>query len=131
MTVNIEDLTIAQCREIAAMIGQVPASATQAYKSPHIGKTCLIRTYASGVHVGVLVNHQDRMVELVTARRLWAWHTVTGISLSDVATGGIDAKKSRVCDVVLEMTITDALEIIPMSDPAKRSVYDAPVDTGR
>lgn len=41
--------------------------------TPHIGKKCIIRTYASGVHFGTLTAQDGRQVELQNARRLWRW----------------------------------------------------------
>lgn len=91
--------------------------------TPHIGKKCVIRTYASGVHFGTLVSQDGRQVELHDARRLWRWHTGgAGISLSEVAMSGIDAKRSRVAVAVPEITILDALEIIPATDVAAETI---------
>lgn len=95
--------------------------------TPHIGKKCIIRTYASGVHYGTLVSHNGREVELKDARRLWRWRAVAGISLSEVACNGIDAGKSRICALVPAMTILDALEIIPALDGAVSSIEGAAV----
>ena len=99
-----------------------------AVKTPHIGKKCIIRTYASGVHFGTLVDQDGRQVELADARRLWRWHTGgEGISLSEVATTGVDQKRSRIAVTVPAMTILDALEIIPATDAAAASIETAEV----
>ena len=99
-----------------------------AVKTPHIGKKCIIRTYASGVHFGTLVDQDGRQVELSDARRLWRWHTGgKGISLSEIATTGIDQSRSRIAVAVPAMTILDALEIIPTTDAAAASIEAAEV----
>ena len=99
-----------------------------AVKTPHIGKKCIIRTYASGVHFGTLVDQDGRQVELSDARRLWRWHTGgKGISLSVIATTGIDQSRSRIAVAVPAMTILDALEIIPATDAAAASIETAEV----
>lgn len=40
-----------------------------------IGRKCIIRCYASGVHYGTVAAHEGRQVTLTDARRLWRWHT--------------------------------------------------------
>lgn len=95
--------------------------------NPHIGKKCVIRTYASGVHFGTLVAQEGRQVELAGARRLWRWHAAGGISLSEVAVNGVEPKESRICAVVPEMTILDAIEILPASEAAAASIDGAEV----
>jgi hypothetical protein len=109
---NIDDLTIKQAKELAAMFGATTAEPA----SPHVGKKCIIRSYASGVHFGTLVAQHGRQVELTNARRLWRWDVAShGISLSEVAVYGPTGSQSKICCVVAEITILDALEIIPCS----------------
>jgi hypothetical protein len=124
---NIDDLTVGELKKIAEIAGALGGAGDCSYKSPHIGKKCIIRTYASGVHFGELVSQDGRCVELKNARRLWKWFVASGISLSDVAVHGIVAEKSKVCSSVAEMTITDALEIIPASGSAIDSIENAEV----
>lgn len=96
--------------------------------TPHIGKKCIIRCYASGVHFGTLAAQDGRQVELTDARRLWRWHTGgkdKGVSLSAVAITGIDAKRSTVEPVVASITLLDALEIIPATEAATASIEAA------
>ena len=96
--------------------------------TPHIGRKCIIRCYASGVHFGTLSAQDGRQVELTDARRLWRWHTGGhGISLSEVSQTGIDAKKSKIAVTVPAITLLDAIEIIPCSNAAAASIEDAEV----
>ena len=95
--------------------------------TPHIGKRCIIRAYASGVHFGTLAAQDGRQVELTDARRLWRWYAKDGISLSEVSQNGIVAKESRIAQAVPSITILDALEIIPCSDAAVASIVGAEV----
>ena len=93
-----------------------------------IGEYVIVRTYSAGVHAGVLARQEGREVELHDARRLWRWHTAdSGISLSDVAVGGINAKKSRICAVTPRIVLTEAIEIIPASAPARQTIEAADV----
>ena len=123
---NIDDLTIEKAKELAAMF----VSQDVAPPSPHIGKVCIIRTYASGVHCGELVSQNGRQIELKNARRLWRWDVAPhGISLSEVATYGPVGSRSKICVAVDEMTILDGLEVIPCTPQAAKVIDDAPVYT--
>lgn len=84
---NINDLTIGQAKELASMFG---APAAKAF-TPHIGKRCIVRTYASGVFCAEVVAQDGRMLELKNSRRLWSWKASDGISLSAVAVVGVDS----------------------------------------
>jgi hypothetical protein len=93
-----------------------------------IGKKCIIRCYASGVHYGTVIAQDGRQVTLADSRRLWRWHTGgvdRGISLSAVAMTGIDASKSKVEPVLPEIILLDALEIIPASAASQASIEAA------
>ncbi len=94
----------------------------------NIGQKCVIRCYASGVHFGTVVAHEGRQVTLENSRRLWRWHTggkQNGVSLSGVAVNGIDTSKSTVEPVLAQITLLDALEIIPASDKCCASIEAA------
>jgi hypothetical protein len=93
-----------------------------------IGRKCIIRCYASGVHFGTVAAHEGRQVTLTNARRLWRWHTGgkdKGVSLSAVAITGIDARRSIVEPPLAEIVLLDALEIIPTTDAATASIEAA------
>lgn len=93
--------------------------------TPHIGKDCVIRTYASGVHFGRLVAQDGRMVEIADSLRLWRWRAKDGIALSGVAVHGIVARDCKIDSLVPSMTILDALEIIPATEGAAASIRAA------
>ncbi|MBP8216041.1 MAG: hypothetical protein KAX54_00160 [Thauera sp.] len=96
-----------------------------------LGKYVIVRTYSAGVHAGVLARHEGREVELTGSRRLWRWQTADkGISLSDVATGGINPKGSRVCAALEKIVLTEAIEIIPATDAARSTIEAADVARG-
>ena len=93
-----------------------------------IGKKCIVRCYASGVHYGTLVAQDGRQVTLANSRRLWRWHTGgkdKGVSLSAVSLTGLDASRSTVDPVLPEIVLLDALEIIPASEIAQASIEAA------
>ncbi len=95
--------------------------------SPHIGKIVIIRGYASGNHCGELVSQYGRQVELKNSRRLWRWNTDEGISLSEISQTGIVAANSKICMMVPEISLNDALEVIPCSSTAIKSIFEAKV----
>lgn len=121
---DINDLTIGQAKELAAMFG---GAQRDQFVTPHIGKRCIVRTYASGVFCATVVAHDGRMVELRDSRRLWSWKAADGISLSAVATSGVVPEKCRFPQSVPEMTVLDALEIIPASAVALATIDATPV----
>lgn len=85
----------------------------------------LIRTYASGVHFGTLKEH-DRStnhVVLANAKRLHQW--AGACSLSQVAMDGIDLSHSRISIPVPEITLGQAIEIIPMSEKSATQMMEA------
>lgn len=120
---DINSLTIGQAKELASLFGA--ASPAGAF-TPHIGKKCIIRTYASGVFFGTLTKQDGRMVELTNVRRLWSWKAADGISLSAVAVDGVNAKGCKFPQATPQHTLLDALEIIPASDKAIASIEAVP-----
>ena len=123
---DINDLTIGQAKELTAMFGGQEATTP----SPHTGKKCIIRTYASGVHFGEVVSQSGRQVELKNARRLWRWDADPhGVSLSEVAKYGPVGSRSKICCVIDQMSVLDGLEVIPCTDEATRVIEGAKVYT--
>ncbi len=75
-----------------------------------IGKKVLIRTYSAGVHFGELISRNGQEAHLKNARRLWSWNGA--LSLSEVASKGIELEKSKISEAVQEIILTQATEII-------------------
>ena len=120
---NIENLTFGEMKKIAEIFNGIGKSQNQeATFTPHIGKRCIVRTYASGVFCAEVVAQSGRMVELKNCRRLWSWKAADGISLSAVAVNGVDPSKCRFPVATESQTVLDALEIIPATDKALRSI---------
>lgn len=82
-------------------------------------KYCVVRTYSAGVHIGYVKSIIGKEVELVSSRRLWRWSGAA--TLSQVAVDGCKSEKFTVA--VPEITLTEAIEIIPCTDKAKRILY--------
>ena len=93
-----------------------------------VGKKCVVRCYASGVHYGTVTAQDGRQVTLENSLRRWRWHTGgtdKGVSLSAVAVTGIDASRSKVEPSVALIVLLDALEIIPATEVAQASIEAA------
>lgn len=118
---NIDSLTLGEAKQLAALFG-----GGGGFRTPHIGKRCIVRTYASGVFCAEVVAHDGRMVELRNSRRLWSWKASEGISLSAVAVHGVAQKGCKFPVAVPAQTVLDALEIIPASDAALASIDACP-----
>lgn len=112
---NIDELTLGQIKEISQMTG----CTTNAPKSPFIGKRVLIRTYSAGVHIGILKAKDGENVLLEKSHRLWKWGGA--FTLSEVATKGVNNDSRVACEVEL-LELTNAIEIIPVSDEAWKTV---------
>lgn len=89
----------------------------------NIGKKVIIRGDRSGVEFGELVEQNGSEVTLKNARRLWYWNGAA--SLSQLATDG--TKRPQDCKftvTVSSITILDAVEIIPCTDKAIKSIEE-------
>jgi ribosomal protein L11 len=108
---NIEDLTLKQLREIAALVGN-PAAQTKTH--PFIGQKVLCRCDSAGVHVGTLVNASGTEAQLTDAIRIWKWQD-GGLSLSAIANVG---QKNGRNDFTGQVALTEVIEIIPVTADA-------------
>lgn len=123
-TMNIDNLTIKECREIAKMFGH--AAPSTPYDNGMIGKYVIVRCRDAGVHAGVLESHNGRECVLSQSRRLWYWKPADNKSfLSGVAVAGLH-KDSKI-GVCLEMIhLTETCEIIACTNEAESSIQIAP-----
>lgn len=86
----------------------------------------IVRTYSAGVFAGNLVSRKGQEVELRNARRLWYW--AGAASLSQLAMEGV--KKPNECKFpceVLSIVLTQAIEIIPATAMAEKSIKGVPI----
>jgi hypothetical protein len=105
----------------------VPKSTVQANAEPVDGMPCVvIRTDSAGVFYGYLKSRNGKEVELVNAKRIWAWYGAA--SLSQLAVEGV--KKPNDCKIpcaVPRIVLTEAIEIIGLSNAAFKSLESVPV----
>ena len=93
-----------------------------------VGKKVIVRTCYAGVHFGRIIEKAGNEVILKDSRRLYYWKCKQSISLSSIAKYGIHSD-SRVCapvDIWIE-----AIELIPCTDEAIKSIEEAPIDQAR
>ena len=86
----------------------------------------MVRTDGAGVFCGYLKKRSGREVTLLSARRIWYWEGAA--TLSELARDG--TKKPEKCMFpceVAEVILLDAVEIIPMTEKAKKSIKRVPV----
>ncbi len=81
----------------------------------------IVRTYSAGVHAGELNSRDGKEVVLKNARRLWYWKGAA--SLSQLAMEGVSAPNECKfpCEVP-EITLTEAIEVIPCTEKAVKSI---------
>ena len=90
-----------------------------------LGQHVIVRTYSAGNWFGVLSEKSGAEVILTEARRMHRWWAAESISLSAVAIYGIKADKSKIVEPVGSVWL-EAIEIIPCTDVATKSISGAP-----
>ena len=89
----------------------------------NIGKKVIIRGSRSGVEFGKLVDQNGSEVTLENARRIWYWSGAA--SLSQLAKDGTSNPNDCKFTVTVDsITILDAIEIIPCTDKAIKSIEE-------
>lgn len=93
-----------------------------------IGHKVLIRTWSAGVHFGTLseTSADGRQVKLTETRRVHYWDGAA--SLSQMASEGVSKPKScRFSVVVPTIVLTEAIEILPLSEAAIANLEAVPI----
>lgn len=86
----------------------------------------MVRTYSAGVFAGYLKSRDGKEVELEKARRIWYWSGAA--SLSQLAQSGTSNPQGcKFPEPVDSVILTEAIEIIPISPVAKKSIEGVPV----
>ena len=87
----------------------------------NIGKKVIIRGNNSGEEFGILVAYKGSEVTLHNARRIWYWDGAA--TLSQLAKDGTKNPENCKFTVYVDsITILDAVEIIPCTDKAIKSI---------
>ena len=121
---DLDGLTIGQAKQIARLVGcaGAPPAVSGHIFDRFIGRYCVIRASAAGVHAGEIVAVQGDNVVAKNCRRLWKWKANNGVALSGVAETGVDRGESKIDERIAEHGIAGVCEIIPCTDKAKESI---------
>jgi len=99
--------------------------ATYFRKEESTNQYVIIRTYSAGVHFGRLEERNGKEVKLSSARRIWSWSGAA--SLSQMAVDGVsNASGCKFSVTVPEIILTEAIEIIPATSKAIKSILGVP-----
>lgn len=86
----------------------------------------IVRTTSAGVFAGYLKKREGQEVVLLNARRLWYWSGAA--SLSQLANEGVKAPNScKFPAEVPSVELLQAIEILPVTEKAKKSIDAVPV----
>jgi hypothetical protein len=86
----------------------------------------IVRTFSAGVFAGTLEDRNGKEVTLSNARRLWYWSGAA--SLSQLAVEGVkDPKNCKFPVEVAEIRLTEAIEILSVTDIARDSIAGVPI----
>lgn len=129
METKFENLTIKEAREIAQMFSNLTGTVYNTPQEPKahgaVGKKCIIRGYASGVHFGEVVSVAENggrsRVELKNSRRIYRWFGA--FTLSEIARNGIK-NTSKVSIEVPQTFIDDAIEFIPTNETSAKIIEE-------
>ena len=81
----------------------------------------IVRGDRSGVFFGELKERSGQEVELRNARKLWYWDGAAAVE--QLARDGVSLPRNcKFTVTVEEMTITDAIQLIPCTDAAQKSI---------
>lgn len=86
----------------------------------------IVRTYSAGVFAGYLASQKGKQIIIKRARRLWYW--AGAASLSQLAVDG--SSKPSDCKFpceVAEITVTEAIEILHVTQKAKDSLAEVAI----
>lgn len=87
---------------------------------------CMVRTYSAGVFAGYIESRNGKEAVLRNARRIWKW--AGAASLSQLATDGTNSPNNCKFPVAVDkVTLTEVIEIIPITERAKKSIEGVPV----
>lgn len=137
---NLDNLTIKQARELAAMFGMagVQKSAdTNQGEHWSIGQWCLVRSSQMGCFFGRIASVSEpnadgtRNVVMSDARQLWRWWCAEGTGLASVARYGLATRSEvRIGGKVARQEVAGCGQIIEASSTACASITEYAVTQG-
>ena len=86
----------------------------------------IVRTYSAGCFAGELESREGREAVLRQARRLWLWAGAATLSQLAV-TGTSRPTDCKFPTAVDRITLTEVIEVIEVTDVARKSIESVPV----
>lgn len=120
---NINDMTIGQAKELAAMFGNNQSQSGGNIASGFIGKYVIARCYSAGVHAGEVVSADGENVVLKDSRRLWNWKANDGVALSGLAQHGLNSSGCKIDSINPLIYLTGVCELIPCAAGVKETIH--------
>jgi hypothetical protein len=122
LKMNIENLTYNELKQIAALFSGSTQPTKPSIHAEFIGKFCIARCTAAGVHAGEVVSVDGGTVVLKDSRRLWKWKTKSGVALSGVAQHGLDLSGSKLDEVNPQILLNGVCELIVCTKKSQESL---------
>lgn len=116
---DIENIEIEHIEALKKLIAAPVAVPVASQESDHvstdnlIGKKVLVRTYASGVHFGILAERKGREVVLKESRIIYFWNGA--FTLNQVVRDGV-GDDSKVSVPVNQVILLDAISVYPLTE---------------
>lgn len=86
----------------------------------------IVRTYSAGVFAGYIENREGKEVTIRNARRIWYWEGAA--SLSQLAVDGTCRPENcKFPTPVDRILVTEAIEILDVTEKARKSIESVPV----
>ena len=126
MSINIDSLTIAEAREIAAMFAQVTTQKASRITDKLIGEYVIVRSRNEGINAGYVDAADETGIVLRDARRLW-YHKPADAAESwyeGVANHGLSADSKISAPVAIKAIIED-YSVTVCTDKSKASIEGA------
>lgn len=89
-------------------------------------KFVVVRTYSAGAFAGYLEKRDGKEIQLSAARRLWEYWSVAA-SLSQLAVDGVKHPTDCKFPAPVNITLTEAIEIIETTPAAQKSIEAVPI----
>jgi len=84
----------------------------------------MIRTYSAGVHCGYMKSREGKEVVLLDSIRIWKWAGAASLSQLSME-GTTDSGNCKFgMPITTSLTLTEAIEVIEMTEAAKQSIQN-------
>lgn len=127
MTNNVQNTQAALSEIVINGVTYVPKGSENSIAEKKNGMVySMVRTYSAGVFAGYVESFEGKEVVLRDARRIWKW--AGAASLSQLAVDGTSKPNECMFPTPVDTVIlTEVIEIIPMTEKAKKSIEEVPV----